>query len=149
MKIRTIICIVVFLTLGLFDQAKADWHGGGYWGGGWHGGGYWHGGYYPSIVVGGPVYYPAYYPYGYYDDTYYYAPPAASNHPAYSGQATATQGSLTVQVQAALARQGYYHGDIDGIIGPESRAAIAAYKRDHGMEPIGIIDGDLLRSLRL
>jgi peptidoglycan hydrolase-like protein with peptidoglycan-binding domain len=31
-----------------------------------------------------------------------------------------------------LARAGYYHGAIDGILGPQTRRAIAAYERDHG-----------------
>jgi Putative peptidoglycan binding domain len=27
---------------------------------------------------------------------------------------------------------GYYHGAIDGIMGPATRSAIRAYERDHG-----------------
>jgi len=38
-----------------------------------------------------------------------------------------------VEVQRRLARAGYYHGPIDGILGPQTRRAIRAYERDHNM----------------
>lgn len=56
---------------------------------------------------------------------------------------------LAVDVQRALRRQGYYYGDIDGDIGPESRAAIREYQRDRGLPTTGRIDNSLLRSLRI
>lgn len=56
---------------------------------------------------------------------------------------------LAVDVQRALRRSGYYYGDIDGDIGPESRAAIREYQRDRGLPVTGRIDGSLLRSLRI
>ncbi len=56
---------------------------------------------------------------------------------------------LAVDVQRALRRSGYYYGDIDGDIGPESRAAIREYQRDRGLSPTGRIDSSLLRSLRI
>jgi len=39
---------------------------------------------------------------------------------------------LTAQLQRRLARAGYYHGAIDGIMGPVTRRAIRAYERDYG-----------------
>jgi len=36
------------------------------------------------------------------------------------------------EVTAAGRRAGYYHGAIDGIMGPATRRAIRAYERDHG-----------------
>ncbi|HEY4255647.1 MAG TPA: peptidoglycan-binding domain-containing protein [Candidatus Udaeobacter sp.] len=47
---------------------------------------------------------------------------------------------LVVEVQRRLARAGYYHGAIDGILGPETRRAISAYERDHKMPAYGVID---------
>ena len=55
--------------------------------------------------------------------------------------------SADVAVQRALARQGYYHGPIDGDIGPGSRSAIARYQRDRGLAVTGSINASLLRSL--
>jgi peptidoglycan hydrolase-like protein with peptidoglycan-binding domain len=36
------------------------------------------------------------------------------------------------ELQRRLARNGYYSGAIDGIMGPATRRAIRAYARDHG-----------------
>ena len=33
---------------------------------------------------------------------------------------------MVVRVQAALMRLGYYDGDIDGLLGPETRSAITS-----------------------
>ena len=43
-----------------------------------------------------------------------------------------SSGSRVAELQSRLARAGYYHGAIDGIIGPATRRAIRAYERDHG-----------------
>lgn len=40
--------------------------------------------------------------------------------------------SRVTALQSRLARAGYYHGAIDGIMGPATRRAIRAYERDHG-----------------
>lgn len=56
---------------------------------------------------------------------------------------------LVIEVQRRLARAGYYHGAIDGIVGPETRRAIRAYERDHKMPAYGVIDRQLLRTLGL
>jgi len=52
-------------------------------------------------------------------------------------------------VQDALVREGYYRGDVDGLIGPESRDAIADYQRDHEMRATGLINEPLIESLGL
>jgi len=41
------------------------------------------------------------------------------------------------RIQTALARLGYYDGKIDGIFGPESRAAIRRYQHELGAEMTG------------
>jgi hypothetical protein len=58
-------------------------------------------------------------------------------------------GSTGSSVQASLAQQGYYHGPIDGEIGPGTHRAIAHYQVDNGLAVSGQIDGPLLASLGL
>jgi len=53
------------------------------------------------------------------------------------------------QVQSALRQRGYYHGDIDGAIGPASRAAIRSYQSDRNLPVSGTVDSSLLHSLEL
>ena len=48
--------------------------------------------------------------------------------------------SSVVQLQRRLARAGYYHGAIDGIMGPGTRRAIRAYERSHNQREYGMID---------
>ena len=43
-----------------------------------------------------------------------------------------SSGSRVAELQTRLARAGYYHGSIDGVLGPQTRRAIRAYERDHG-----------------
>ena len=65
------------------------------------------------------------YPYGYYggyDNGYYGSSYGYGN----------SSGSRVAELQSRLASAGYYHGAIDGILGPATRRAIRAYERDHG-----------------
>ena len=54
---------------------------------------------------------------------------------------------VTANVQSALQQQGYYHGEVDGVIGPLTRGAIADYQRDHGLYTTSTIDQPTLQSL--
>ncbi len=85
-------------------------------------------------AFGFPVFYP--YPYSYQPYDYY-----GYNDYGYG------DARLVVEVQRQLARAGYYHGAIDGILGPETRRAIRAYERDHKMPAYGVIDRQLGRTL--
>ncbi len=51
------------------------------------------------------------------------------------------------QVQGRLKELGYYEGEIDGLIGPGSRAAIRAYERERGLPETGEATPALLRLL--
>lgn len=51
-------------------------------------------------------------------------------------------------VQIELVERGYYHGEIDGIAGPRTRAAVDAFQRDAGMVVNGAMDQRLLEELR-
>jgi hypothetical protein len=54
---------------------------------------------------------------------------------------------VSIQVQAALQQQGYYQGPIDGIVGPQTEAAIAAYQQANGLRVTGTITHGLLYDL--
>src|SRR6266516_4853623 len=50
-------------------------------------------------------------------------------------------------VQLALQQQVYYHGEVDGLLRPLTRDAIANYQRDHGLYVTSSIDQPTLQSL--
>jgi hypothetical protein len=74
------------------------------------------------------------YGYGYGDQGYGYGDQGYG----YSGRNRG--GSSVVQLQRRLARAGFYHGAIDGIMGPETRRAIRAYERSRNQREYGMID---------
>jgi Putative peptidoglycan binding domain len=112
--------------------------GGGY-GYPYYGYGYPYYGYYPYSYG----YYPYDYSYGYYPYDYSYG------YYNYNGPSYGYSGSVVAQVQSRLARAGYYHGVIDGVMGPQTSYAIRAYEQNHGLRTDGVISGSLLRSLGL
>jgi hypothetical protein len=57
--------------------------------------------------------------------------------------------NLAAEVQEELSRRGYSTGGVDGIIGPQTRDAIAGFQEDHGLPVTGRIDTRLVRSLGL
>jgi putative peptidoglycan binding protein len=85
------------------------------------------------------------YPYPY---PYYYDYPYAYSCDDY-GQAydEGYWNNLAVAVQSELARRGYYHDGIDGIIAPGSRNAIRAFQAARGLPVTGLIDPNLLNAL--
>ena len=104
-------------------------------------------------------YYPydyGYYPYGYGYNPYGDGYPAYGTYyntgapPVYSGEANGYGGSSVIaQVQQILARNGYYRGAIDGVIGSGTRGAIRAYERAHGLAVDGRINRQLLARMGL
>jgi putative peptidoglycan binding protein len=103
-----------------------------------------------GIGLGSPYYgygYPGYgypyygaYPYGY----GYYTPRTA----VYATNAI-TDDATVAAVQRRLARGGYYHGSIDGVIGPGTRTAIRAFEHNNRLPVDGVIDPQLLRTMGL
>jgi hypothetical protein len=63
------------------------------------------------------------YPYGYY---------GGYNYGDYGSGYGYGSRSRVAELQRRLARAGYYHGSIDGVLGPQTRRALRAYQRDHG-----------------
>jgi hypothetical protein len=119
----------------VFRNYHREWHDRGWWRshcdriifvtGGWY---YWNAGYW----------FPAwgYDPYAYY---------------AYDGPICAYNGltpdQVTVDVQLQLQRAGYYDGPIDGILGPMTQDAIAAFQADNGLAVTAAIDEPTLATL--
>src|SRR5437870_7092646 len=54
---------------------------------------------------------------------------------------------VIANVQAALQEQGYYQGEVDGLLGAQTRGALADYQRDHGLYITSAIDRPTLSSL--
>jgi len=73
--------------------------------------------------------------------TYYYDGPIYASNPEYD------PGQVVANVQSALQQQGYYQGDVDGILGPQTRAALAEYQSAQGLEPTGAVDEPTLETL--
>ena len=102
-----------------------------------------------GIGLGYPYYgygygYPYYgsYPYGY--DYGYYAPRTT----VYVARGINDDATVAA-VQRRLARGGYYHGSIDGVIGSGTRSAIRGFERNNGLPVDGVIDRQLLRTMGL
>ena len=55
--------------------------------------------------------------------------------------------SMVVRTQAALMRKGYYEGDIDGVLGDETRAALKAFQKDEKIKETGRMDIETLTRL--
>jgi len=109
-------------------------------------------------------YYPYGYPYGYdpgaYQDSYYYGQNGYDssdydqgnyNSSYYNqggyGSYDRSNDSPVADAQERLARAGYYHGQIDGVLGPETRHALLRYQSANGLELSGSLTRDTLRSL--
>ena len=56
---------------------------------------------------------------------------------------------VVADVQSVLQEQGYYHGEVDGLVGPLTREALASYQSAQGLEPTAAIDQPTLESLGL
>jgi hypothetical protein len=69
--------------------------------------------------------------------------------PIYASNPDVDLGQEVANVQAALQEQGYYHGDIDGVIGPQTRAALAQFQSAQGLEPTGTVDQPTLEALNM
>lgn len=94
--------------------------------GGWY---YWNAGYW----------YPAW---GYDPGSVYYF-----DGPIYASNPEMDPGQVVANVQSALQEQGYYQGDVDGVLGPQTRAALAEYQSAQGLEPTGAVDEPTLETL--
>jgi hypothetical protein len=113
----------------------------------WHDRGWWRSHYDRIIFVNNGWYY---WNAGYWFPAWGYAPSVSY---VYDGPIYAYNGlspdQVTVNVQEQLARAGYYDGPIDGLLGPMTREAIAAYQADNGLAITSAIDEPTLATLGL
>jgi hypothetical protein len=124
----------------VFSSYHPQWHDHGWWqanhaadllliAGGWY---YWNAGYwYPAWGYDTGA---AYYPY---------------DGPIYTGETRRPVDEVVADVQASLQEQGYYRGDVDGLMGPLTRQALAEFQRDHGLVTTAALDQPTLSSLGL
>jgi hypothetical protein len=169
--------LVHAVAIGLLSSAPDSFARGGGGGGGGHGGGAFHGGFHSGGFHGGfrgrggrffrgrffgPGFgfygygypwwgwdYPYYPYYGYYGD--YGSDPSYGSDANYGGTRDSDQDprfSTTRGVQAALAWRGYYSGRIDGVMGPETSAAIRSFQAHQGLPATGRIDNGLVNALQ-
>jgi peptidoglycan hydrolase-like protein with peptidoglycan-binding domain len=68
---------------------------------------------------------------------------------ASSGSSQASQGHLVRDAQRELQREGLYRGPIDGILGPETRQAIAGYQAREGLQQTATLDQDTVERMNL
>jgi len=123
----------------VFRSYQPQWHDRSWWssryttvsliGGGWY---YWDAGYW----------YPAW---GYDDGAAYYP----YDGPIYVGSNPRPFDQVVADVQAVLQEQGFYRGEVDGLVGPLTREALAAYQSAAGLPPTAAIDEPTLDSLGL
>ena len=113
----------------------------------WHDAGWYHSHFNRVELIGGGYYfwnngywYPAW---GYNPSAQYYA----YDGPIYVGARAEPPDKVIADVQAALQEQGYYRGEVDGLLGPLTREALTAYQSDHGLYTTAAIDEPTLDSL--
>ena len=113
----------------------------------WHDRSWWRSHYNRIVFVNNGWYY---WNAGYWFPAWGYAPSVSY---VYDGPIYAYNGlspdQVTVNVQEQLARAGYYDGPIDGVLGPVTREAIAAYQADNGLSVTSAIDEPTLATLGL
>ena len=111
----------------------------------WHDRSWWRSHYDRIIFVNSGWYY---WNAGYWFPAWGYAPSVSYVYDgpiyAYNGW---TPDQVTVNVQEQLARAGYYDGPIDGVLGPMTREAIAAFQADNGLAITSAIDEPTLATL--
>ena len=102
--------------------------------------GYDSGGYGGSYYGGQNGYDSSNYDQGGYDSSNY-------NRNGYGSNDRSAVAAEVADLQDKLATAGYYHGRIDGALGPETRHALVRYQSAKGLEPSGNLTPDTLRSL--
>lgn len=114
----------------------------------WHDRNWWVS-YYPRVVfvLGGWWYWNT----GYWYPAWGYDPYAWYSYdgPIYTGYAERTPDRIIEDVQLALQQQGYYAGAIDGLLGPQTRGALAAFQSDYGLAITSAVDRPTLQTLGL
>ena len=109
--------------------------------------------YYPYYAYGYPYGYDSSSPYDYYNgypDSYYDSsyPPDYDGQSSYFDSQQSVANAMVSTAQMELAKLGYYHGAIDGVVGDETQAALARYQEDHDLSVTGTLTAATLQSLK-
>jgi hypothetical protein len=113
----------------------------------WHDSGWYRSNFAQVALIGGGYYY---FNSGYWYQAWGYDPAAqyyAYDGPIYVGQRAEPPDQVIADVQAELQEQGYYTGEVDGLLGPLTREALTAYQADHGLYTTAAIDEPTLDAL--
>jgi putative peptidoglycan binding protein len=113
----------------------------------WHDSGWYRSNFSRVELIGGGYYY---FNSGYWYPAWGYDPAAqyyAYDGPIYVGQRAEPPDQVIADVQAELQEQGYYTGEVDGLLGPLTREALTAYQADHGLYTTAAIDQPTLDAL--
>ena len=113
----------------------------------WHDEGWYRSRYNRVELIGGGYYF---FNNGYWFPAWGYSPSAqyyAYDAPIYVGQRAEPPDKVIADVQALLQEMGYYKGEVDGLLGPLTREAVAAYQADQGLTATAVIDQPTLDSL--
>jgi len=113
----------------------------------WHDSGWYRSNFAQVALIGGGYYY---FNRGYWYPAWGYDPAAqyyAYDAPIYVGSAARPPDQVIADVQAELQDMGYYHGEVDGLLGPLTREALTAYQSDHGLYATAVIDEPTLDAL--
>jgi hypothetical protein len=108
----------------------------------------WYRSHYSRIELIGGGYY--YWNSGYWYPAWGYNPSASYyvyNGPIYTGSAAEPPDQVIADVQSILQQQGYYKGDVDGLLGPLTRQALTDYQAANGLYTTAAIDQPTLDSL--
>ena len=109
----------------------------------------WYTAHYDRLVIVGGGYY-------YWDAGYWY--PAWGYDPAFSlyvydgpiySYDNLPPDQVIVNVQTELQDQGYYTGEVDGQLGPQTRDALGAFQADHNLEVTSAVDQPTVEALGL
>jgi hypothetical protein len=114
----------------------------------WHNRDWYHSHYGTSLVfvLGAPYFWNSgyWYPAWGYNPGYVYP----YDGPIY-GASTLAPDQIVMNVQAQLRDDGYYNGAIDGVLGPQTRYALAQFQADHGLAVTSAVDEPTLATLGL
>ena len=113
----------------------------------WHDRSWWHSHHNHIVLIGGGWYFwnaGYWYPAWGYDESAAYYP---YDGPIYVGDNPRPFDQIVADVQSVLQEQGYYHGEVDGLVGPLTQEALAAYQSNAGLEQTAAIDQPTLESL--
>ena len=135
-------------------EGSEKWHGDKYvvfknYHSEWHDHDWWHHHYDRVILISGGWYFwnaGFWYPAWGYDPAYSYYP---YDGPIYATSHNLPPDQVIANVQAELQQQGYYRGEVDGLLGPLTRAALADYQQAQGLTTTAAIDEPTLDSLGL